>query len=90
MGLTILPDISQEAMENTLEGIKDADPYMDDVGIRSDTWESHLETLMHTLEALDQNGFAINPAKCAWGVQTTNWLGHILTPEGIKPDQKKS
>jgi RNase H-like domain found in reverse transcriptase len=62
---------------------------MDNVGIRSDTWESHLDTLTRTLEALNQNGFAINPAKCKWGVQTTKWLGHILTPEGVKPDPKK-
>jgi hypothetical protein len=62
---------------------------MDNVGTRSDTWESHLEILSHTLEALDCNGFAINPAKCEWGVQTTKWLGHILTPEGFKPDPRK-
>jgi RNase H-like domain found in reverse transcriptase len=72
-----------------LRVLENADPYMDNVGIRYDTWESHLETLTRTLKALDQNGFAIDPAKCKWGVQTTKWLGHILTPEGIKSDPKK-
>jgi Reverse transcriptase (RNA-dependent DNA polymerase)/Retroviral aspartyl protease len=89
MGLKISPDVSQEAMETTLEGIPNANPYMDDVGIRSDTWEEHLEEIQLTLEALDKAGFSINPAKCEWGVQTTRWLGHVLTPEGIKPDPKK-
>ena len=44
---------------------------------------------MVRLPKIEDAGFTINPAKCAWAVSETDFLGHWLTPTGIKPRAKR-
>ena len=63
--------------------------YLDDIDAFSDNLESHLVLLEKLLTLLQEKCLTVNPAKCEWGIQENNFLGHWLMPEGVKPWCKK-
>ena len=76
MGLKCAPDFAQQAMENVLKGIDESKIYFDNIGCFSNEWKHHLKLLDRVLTALQANVFTINPRKCEWAVQETDWLGY--------------
>ena len=76
-------------MENLFSDLNDVEIYIDDIGCFISTFVGQIQTLDMILTCLEQNRFTINPSKCEWAVQETDWLGYWLTPTGLKPWSKK-
>ena len=90
MGVKQSPDFAQEIIEDLFRDISDdTEAYIDDIGCFSNNWEHHINLLEKVLTRLQDNNFTVNPAKCEWAIQETDFLGHWMTPTGIKPWKKK-
>lgn len=58
--------------------------YLDDVLIFSRTIEEHLVHLQLVLDRIIQAGLKLRPSKCHFVKQEVRYLGHIVTPDGLK------
>lgn len=59
--------------------------YLDDVLIISNTFDKHLEILNKVLEAFQETGFKIKPAKTYLLRKQVKYLGHLVSEEGMVP-----
>jgi len=90
MGVAGSPDIFQEKMSALMSTLEYVFAYIDDLLIISrDSFENHLEKLEVVLTRLRDAGLKINAAKSTFGVHECDYLGYVLTREGIKPQRKK-
>jgi RNase H-like domain found in reverse transcriptase/Reverse transcriptase (RNA-dependent DNA polymerase) len=89
MGIKQSPDIAQQIMEDLFRRFEEVSVYIDDIGVFSNNWEDHLRSLRNVLTVLQENNLTVNPLKCEWAVQETDWLRYWLTPVGLKPWKKK-
>ena len=86
------PSAFQRLMNRVLFGLNPEDGpmfvavYLDDVLIFSRTMEKHLVHLQLVLDRIIQAGLKLKPLKCHFVKQEVRYLGHILTPDGLKPN----
>ena len=62
--------------------------YLDDVIVYSRTFEEHLKKLEGVFQCLQRAGLKLQPVKCHFGKRVVQYLGHIVTSEGLKPDPR--
>ncbi|GFX63895.1 retrovirus-related Pol polyprotein from transposon 297 [Trichonephila clavipes] len=89
-GLKNAPYFFSKLMAELLNGLEDfVVPYLDDIAIFSDTWESHIKHKETVLQRIKRAKLTIKPSKCKFAQQNVKFLGHIVgqgfrTPSEIK------
>ena len=63
--------------------------YIDDIIIFSETLTLHIEHLREVFELLKKAGMKVKIQKCRFAQKSVEYLGHIVSAEGIKADPKK-
>ncbi|XP_044150781.1 protein NYNRIN-like isoform X2 [Bufo gargarizans] len=63
--------------------------YVDDILIKSTTFEEHIAELRHVLTQLRNAGVKLSLQKAQWCRTKVNFLGHEITADGINPQKKK-
>lgn len=71
-----------------LNGIK-AFVYLDDIIIYAHSITDHSSKLQAVFSCLRTFNLKLQPAKCSFMRKEVNYLGHVITDQGVKPNPQK-
>ena len=88
MGLKNAPPVWQRAMSIGLSKHigRELFVYMDDAIIIAPTFEQLLVNVSSVLQSFQDMNIKLSPTKSQFGVTNLKFLGHHISPDGIKPD----
>ena len=90
MGLCNSPDIFQEKMNELFHDLEYVRAYIDDLLIISNSsFQDHLNKVKIVLNKLKAAGFKINAEKSKFARDSLEYLGFLITREGIMPLPEK-
>ncbi|GFS12213.1 Pol polyprotein [Elysia marginata] len=75
----------QRLMDGVLRDVPFAFVYLDDILVASHSPQEHSQHLQRLLTLLSDNGLVINKAKCIFGADELDFLGHHVSADGITP-----
>lgn len=87
-GITCAPELFQKILEKMLLKCDGVINFIDDILIYGRDEQEHDLRLQEVLRVLKENNVLLNTEKCLYKVQKVNFLGHELTPEGVRPLNK--
>lgn len=88
-GLKNAPATFQRLMNRVCAGLKGSSPYLDDLIVFSDSWQSHLERIRALFERLADAQLTINLAKCEFARATVTYLGRTVGQGKVAPVDAK-
>ena len=90
-GLCNVPVTFQRLMETVLVGLAwtSCMVYIDDILVVGETFEDHLLNLRKVFDRLQKAGLRLKPTKCHLAKPQVEYLGYIVSAQGIAADPKK-
>ncbi len=90
MGIADSPDIFQGKMSELMESLEYVWAYLDDIlCISRSSLKDYLKKLEEVLRQLCNAGLKVNAGKLSFCALEIEYLGYVLTRDGIKPQSNK-
>ena len=90
-GLANAPAHFQRAIAHLFHGLawEQCLIYLDDIIVFASTFEEHLSRLQNVFDRLRKGNLQLKASKCSFGLKEVPYLGHIVSPDGIRPNPRK-
>ena len=88
-GMKNAPATFQRMMEKVLNGLSHSYAYIDDVVVRSETWEEHLSNIREVLNRFDAARLTVNLVKSEFASATVSYLGYQIGQAQLAPIEAK-
>ena len=91
-GLCNAPATFQRLMDMVLAGVQWSNCliYLDDIIIVGKTFKHHLQNVREVFKRLREAGLKLKPSKCDLCCKQVEFLGHIVSADGIRTDPAKT
>eukprot|EP00795_Rhopilema_esculentum_P016067 gene16067-7417_t len=88
-GISSSPAIFQQVMDKLFQGLNGVQCYLDDIIITGKTEGEHMQNLLAVLQRIKEYGLGLRKDKCSFLQTSVEYLGNIISREGIHPSPKK-
>lgn len=91
-GLKNAPSVFQRFINKILKSFIDSGKivvYIDDILLASENMDEHLALLSEVLRCIATNGLELQINKCQFAYSSIEYLGFVVSSEGIKPGTRK-
>ena len=88
-GIAAAPAVFQQAMDIVLQGLPGVVCYLNDIIITGKDKQEHLNNLEQVLSRVQEYGFLVRKEKCFFMQDSVEYLGHIVSKNGIQILPKK-
>lgn len=90
-GLTNAPSTFQSLMNCVFKPLlrKGLLVFFDDILVYRKSWSEHLVHLQEVLQLMQINDLHANMKKCSFGVTEIQYLGHIISHDGVRTEPAK-
>lgn len=89
-GLKVSPGISNRKAHGAFQKLEDdgVEIYVDDVIVHSPNADQQLNAIDKMLKTAIDNNFKLDPKKCEFFCKKLEFLGHVISEEGISPNPR--
>ena len=88
-GIRHAQEVYLKMISQLFEAIEGVETDIDDSLIWGRSKEEHDQRLKMALKRCEEIGLTLNKDKCVISKRSVTYNGHVLTPDGVKPDESK-